>query len=236
MRGRQMRWVAVALFVLGVVPRAFAADLDILRGSEPVGPAAFTNWSGVYVGGQWGLSDTNADFSSATQPPLAYVLRNTTLEITSHPSALPVLGTADRSAQSYGGFVGYNTQWQDLLLGVEGNFVHTTASLNAPTSPITRSALSDGQGNSYTVTITGAGTLNDLNYFALRGRAGLILGNFAPYGFLGAVVGVANVIVTTTIQGTCEPGSKPTCANFALAASGGRNSALLYGATAGAGI
>lgn len=231
-----MRCVIVALFVLGLAPRAFAADLDILRGSEPVGPAAFTNWTGFYVGGDAGVSDSNADFSRATQPSIAFVLRDTALENTSHPSDLPVLGNADHTALSYGGFAGYNTQWQDLMLGVEANFLHLSTALTAPSSPIARSGLSDGQGSSYTVAITGTGSMANVNYVALRGRAGLILGNFLPYGFVGAVVGLADVSVTSTIQGFCEPGSKPTCSNFSFSASDGRNSALLYGATVGAGM
>lgn len=231
-----MRWVIVALFVLGTVPRALAADLDILRGTEPVGPAGFTNWTGIYVGGDAGVSDSNADFSRATQPSLAYVLRDTALENTSHPSDLPVLGLADHTAASYGAFAGYNSQWQDLMLGVEANFLHLSTALTAPSSPIARSGLSDGQGNSYTVAITGAGSMGNLNYVALRGRAGLILGNFLPYGFVGAVVGMADVNVTSAIQGVCEPGSKANCSNFAFSASDGRNSALLYGATVGAGM
>jgi len=231
-----MRWVIVALFALGFAPRAFAADLDILRGSEPVGPAFFTNWSGFYVGGDVGASDANADFSHATQPSIAFVLRNTALENVSHPSELPVLGTADHTVASYGGFVGYNSQWQDLVLGVEANFVHTAASLTAPSSPITRSGMTDGLGNTYTVTVTGTGSMANLNYVALRGRAGLILGNFLPYGFFGAVVGITDVNVTSAIQGVCQPGSTATCAPFAFSATDGRNSALLYGGTVGGGF
>jgi opacity protein-like surface antigen len=231
-----MRWVIVASLVLGFVPRVFAADLDILRGSEPVGPAAFTNWTGFYAGGHAGVSDANADFGQATQPSLAYALRNTTLEAFSHPSQLPVLGTADHSTLTYGGFFGYNSQWQDLMLGVEANFLHTTGTLVAPSSPIVRSGIHDGIGNSYTIAVSGTGSMAELNYIALRGRAGLILGGFLPYGFVGAVVGLANVNVTSAIQGTCEAGSTPTCANFAFAATSGRNSALLYGATVGAGM
>lgn len=238
MKGRQMRWVISALLVLGFVPRVLAADLDldVLRGSEPVGPATFTNWTGFYVGGQGGVSDADAGFSGATQPTLAYLLRDTGLENTSHPSELPVLGAANQTAASYGGFFGYNSQWQDLMLGAELNFLHTNVSLIAPGNPIARSGLSDGLGNSYSVLITGTGAMTDLNYVALRGRAGLVLGDFLPYGFLGAVLGVANINVTTSIQGFCEPGSKVTCSNFAFSGSAGRNSALLYGATIGAGL
>jgi opacity protein-like surface antigen len=237
-RPTEMRWVISALLVLGLVPRAFAADLDLdaLRGSEPVGPALFNNWTGFYFGGDGGFSDSSADFSRATQPSIAYVLRDSTLENTSHPSELPVLGTADQTAASYGGFFGYNTQWQDLVLGAEADFVHTTASLFAPSSPLVRSGISDGEGNSYTMVISGTGAMTDLNYVEVRGRAGLVLGNFLPYGFVGAVVGMANINVTSAVQGFCEQGSTVNCSNFAFSAVDGRNSALLYGATVGAGL
>ena len=68
-----MRRVICALAVLAFATPAIAADLDldILRGSQPVGPATFTRWSGFYLGGQIGYGDANADFSSATQPLVA---------------------------------------------------------------------------------------------------------------------------------------------------------------------
>ncbi len=236
MKGRQVRWGICALVFLGLTSHAWAQDFDFLRGSEPVGLASYTNWSGFYLGGQWGYSDVSGDFSKSTQGPLAYVLRDTALEETSDPSNLPVLGTADSSGPSYGGFIGYNSQWQNLILGVEANFQHTTVSLNPPNTPIVRSGESDGQGNTYTVALSASGSMTDLNYVALRGRAGLILGNFLPYGYIGAVLGVANVNVTATMQGVCQTGSTASCSPFSFMATGGENSALLYGGTVGAGL
>jgi outer membrane immunogenic protein len=238
-KGRQMRWVSwvvCALVVLTAAPRAFAQDFDILRGALPVGPALFTNWTGLYVGGQWGYSDSNADFTKATQAPIAYVLRDTAIEDVSTPSALPVLGSADTTAMSYGGFVGYNSNWANMVLGFEVNFNHTTASLSAPSTPIARSALSDGKGDTFTVGISATGTMTDLNYVVLRGRAGLILGNFLPYAFIGPAVGVANVNVNAAVQGTCDAGSNAGCSGFAFFANAGGDSALLYGGAIGAGL
>ncbi len=85
--------------------------LDILRGSQPVGPATFTRWSGLYAGGQFGYTNGNAPFSNATQSGIAYAFRETTLENEFNVSQWPTLGTANETAPSYGGFVGYNTQW-----------------------------------------------------------------------------------------------------------------------------
>jgi outer membrane immunogenic protein len=234
-----MRWVVGVLLVLGLASRAFAQDFqdfDVLRGSDSVGLASYTNWSGVYLGGQWGYSNASGDFSNSTQAPIAYVLRDSALEENSDPSQMPVLGTDDRTAMSYGGFVGYNSQWQDLILGVEGDFVHTTVSLTAPSSTIARNSFSDGDGNTYSVGISATGTMTNLDYGELRGRAGLILGSFLPYGFLGAAIGVANVNVNASVTGICQPGSTPSCSNFAFTATSGHDSALLYGGVVGAGL
>ena len=119
-----MRWVVCVALLLALVPRAFAGDYDILRGAQPVGPATFTRWSGFYAGGQYGWSDANADFSNATSGPVAFALRVTTLELQDSPSTWPVLGTADHGSSAFGAFAGYNTQWQDLILGLEANYQH----------------------------------------------------------------------------------------------------------------
>ena len=37
-------------------------------------------------------------------------------------SQWPILGTTDRRDVSYGGFIGYNTQWENVILGVEPNY------------------------------------------------------------------------------------------------------------------
>ncbi len=231
-----MRWVLCAVVVFALVPRAFAGDYDILRGSQPVGPALFTRWSGFYAGGQIGYADVNADFSNATTSPIAYVLRNTALEAASAPSQFPVLGTADRTTIGYGGFAGYNTQWQDLILGIEANFTHTRMSVAAPSSPIARSAVSDGTGNLYTITITGSGTLANVDYGSIRVRAGWVLGNFLPYGFAGFALGAANIHVAASVSGTCDPGSSVNCGPFAFTAATGRDAALLYGFAIGGGM
>ncbi len=143
-----MRWVFCGLFALTLASPAAAADFDIpppgpaanydiLRGSETIGPATFTRWSGFYAGGQIGLTNANADFSNTTQSLVAYALRaNHSGKPASAASQWPVLGNANQSAIGYGAFVGYNTQWQDLIIGMEANFNRASFSLHASSSPI----------------------------------------------------------------------------------------------------
>ena len=116
-----MRWVSSILLIVGMASPALAADYDIpiLRGSQPpapvvtVGPATFTRWSGFYVGGDFSFNNSSAEFSSATQPLFADSFRDLTLEEQAHPSQIQVLGKGTSNAFGGGGFVGYNTQWQD---------------------------------------------------------------------------------------------------------------------------
>ena len=219
---------------------------DILRGSQPVGPGTFTRWSGFYVGGQLSYGDANADFSGATQPLVAFSLRETTLESSDFVSTWPVLGRGGSDAVGYGGFVGYNTQWQDLVLGLEGNYTHTNFATSASVSPLVGSAgrIVSAGGSQYSVNLTGTGQLEITDYASLRARAGWVLGNFLPYGFAGLVIGTGNYSVTTEVYGyqnsatpayfPCAVG--PTCVPYDFSNSAGQNGALLYGFSVGGGL
>ena len=207
MKGRPMRWVICTLFVLAFTPRALADDFDVLRGSQPVGPATFTRWSGFYFGGQIGYGDAVTDFSHATQPLLAFSLRELALENEQHPSQWPVLGKVGDHTTGFGGFAGYNTQWQDLIVGVEANYTRTSLNATATSSPISR--LVSAGGVAYGVSVfNGTGTLNLTDYGEVRARAGYIVGNLLPYGFVGFVVGRAYA-VTALVFGNRRTSTPP---------------------------
>jgi outer membrane immunogenic protein len=233
-----MRWVICALAVCVLAPQAMADDFDFLRGSQPVGPALFTRWSGFYVGGDFGYSDERGDFRNATQTPIAFILRNTTLENEFAPSQWQVLGTSTAGNPTFGGFVGYNTQWQDLILGVEGNYNQANLNNTASSFPISRITPADSSNTVYLVNLNGSGSANNLDYGTLRTRAGWIVGNFLPYGFFGLAVGKADISVTSTISGATFTGAYPVCpcGTFSQTATTGRNSQVLVGFDAGLGL
>jgi outer membrane immunogenic protein len=241
-----MRRMLVAFGLMGgfAIP-AFAADYDfpILRGSEPpppvttVGPATFTRWSGFYVGGDFSYNNANVDFSGATAPLVGFSLRNTQVQQQATPSQWQVLGRGSDSAFGFGGFLGYNTQWQDLILGVETDYTHTSLSATATSSPISRLV---SVGNVATATINNAnGHLDLTDYAEVRGRAGYIVGNLLPYGFVGFVVGRGDYSVSATTDATCTiPNSTLTseCLGFPITSSAGQSNALLYGFSVGGGL
>lgn len=239
-----MRFVLCSLMVLGIASPALAADLDVLRGSVPVvpvapvttvGPATFTRWSGFYVGGDFSFNYGQADFSGATQPLVALALQDTVVQQEFQPSQLQALGNGANSAFGGGGFLGYNTQWQDLIVGVEANYTHTSLSMTATSPTVIARTFSSPVGNVTAVSINNAnGHLGITDYAEARGRAGYIVGNFLPYGFIGMAVGRGNYSDSITVDLTCVGGFE--CVGYPLTPSSGQSNALLYGYTVGAGL
>jgi outer membrane immunogenic protein len=233
-----MRRIMVALLALVFAPSAFAEDLSWLPQATNV--PVVGGWAGVYLGGQISFSGASGDFSKTTQAPLAFELRNLALENDAAPSSWQVLGQANHDAAGFGGFVGYNTQYERLVLGVEANYDQANLSLNAPNSPLSR--LVTAGGTPYNVTVSGSGSVTDLNFGTLRARAGWALGNFLPYVFGGAALGHANVNISATASGIqnpplgCPAGTNPPCVPFSFTGTAGKNGEWLYGFTFGAGL
>jgi outer membrane immunogenic protein len=244
--GAAVRWFICAVIVLALTPRAFADDLDILRGSESVGAATFPRWSGFYFGGQVNYSDADTDFSKATQPLLSFSLRQLTLEDVDSPSSWQVLGHGTAHASGFGGFVGYNTQWQDLILGLEANYTHSPFNTVASDTPIGR--VVPAGSNLYSVDVSGSASMQITDYGALRARAGWVFSNFMPYGFAGLALGWGNYAITSLVSGQenaqsapspvipCNPAVTLTCVDYSFSNSTAKNGVLLYGFTVGGGV
>lgn len=235
-----MRRVIYALLAFAFAPSAFADDLSWLTGPQATNVPVVNGWAGVYIGGQVSYSSAGGDFSNTTQAPLAYALRELTLEADQQPSSWPVLGQANHSATGYGGFVGYNTQFERLVLGVEANYDQANLSLIAPNSPISRFVTAGG--TPYDVTVTGSGSVTDLNFGTLRARGGWALGNFLPYAFAGVAVGHANVNIVATTFGIqnpplgCPAGTNPPCVPFSFTGTAGKNGEWMVGFAVGGGL
>jgi opacity protein-like surface antigen len=245
---RLMRWVICAAVVLVFAPGAYADDLDILRGTQSVGPATFTKWSGFYFGAQASFSSAAGDFSRATNSLIGYSLRGLTLEQADNPSELQVLGNSNTKVNGFGGFVGYNTQWQDLVLGLEANYTHSPFTLVSSPSPISNHVYGVGAAL-VSVYLQGTGSMEITDYGSLRARAGWVVGNyFMPYGFAGVAAGRGNYAVTTLAYGQqsappspatpslpCTP-APGTCLDYYVPNATSGNSVLLYGFSVGGGL
>ena len=209
-----MRRLLVAVAIIGVVSEAFAGEFEmpVLRGSSSdfapspwvPAPPTYTRWSGFYAGGQVSGSIAGMDFGTSTRSLVSYATRNSVLE--SHVTSWTTLPKGDTSATGFGGFVGYNFQWDDVTLGVEANYTRSTLSKSASDS-LSRSFVDNtnapaGHEYTYNATVAANASIALTDFGTLRARGGWAAGNFMPYGFAGLAVARANVTRSATVTAT----------------------------------
>jgi len=127
--------VALVATLASLASEAPAADYEVpvLRGSSPdVGspyvpaPPVYTSWGGFYAGAQAGFSRAGVDFSTNLDPLISGILRDTTIL----PNVLNFRVLAmkdDTGSYNVGGFAGFNTQWDDVVIGFEASYGHTNS-------------------------------------------------------------------------------------------------------------
>jgi len=239
-----VRWVISAVVVLALTPCAFADDFDVLRGTQPS-----YHWGGFYAGAQVGYSSSDVNFSSATAPDVAFILRNTTIEADEGLSRWAVLPpTRSTGGPGVGGFVGYNVEWDDLVLGFEANYnrvwLTTSTSGSETRSFVDSNNLPTGHHYFYDATVSAQSMLQMTDIATFRARAGLEVNIFLPYAFGGFAVGRANYSNSATVQFTATDfpdttlpptAPLPTLAFGPVTQGHSHDSTFVYGAATGAG-
>jgi outer membrane immunogenic protein len=202
-----MRRLFVALGLIGFLSPAFAADyeLPILRGSDTyVPPSPVYHWGGVYVGVQAGYSISQMDFGDAVGSMVSDILRSSTLA--ADVSNWTVLGHSTAASASYGGFIGYNFQWDEIVFGFEGNYNRVSLGRSTGDSVsrifIDNTGAPPGTTYQYAVTVSGSSSIHITDVATFRARTGWDAGQFLPYGFFGFALGSADVTRTATVSGT----------------------------------
>jgi opacity protein-like surface antigen len=151
-----MRRVLLVAVMLGAAAGAQAADmpdLPILRGAFTEGPAAApVNWQGYYIGGQGSYGSITSKLRSGNGLPSAFV-----------PPAWQPSGQLNGENGGGGAFAGYNSQWDDVVVGIEANYLH------------------------------GGLRVQVSDFGSLRVRGAYVIGCFLPYLFGGAGFGSQTV-------------------------------------------
>jgi outer membrane immunogenic protein len=235
-----MRRILLAAIMFGAASGAQAADwpdLPILRGTQGL-TTATVNWQGYYIGGQGSFGTSDMNFTDSTRTVAAALLANTAMEAAGGVSSWPVGGgKVSVHGHGYGAFAGYNAQWDDVILGVEANYVHGKFGGSA-TGTMSRSFVDSlGYTNGVTYDSTSSIAISDMA--TLRVRGGYAVGSFLPYLFGGVALGQANITKTAHIYGAAvNPAAAPGFQNipFDLSATDGIYSHLIYGYSAGLGV
>ncbi len=121
-----MRRMILAALLAGSAHAAQAADMPDfsnmpLRGALNTGPV---NWQGYYAGGQAGYGSSDFNFSGSNSGLIRRALGpDNVLQDTIAPWS-DVSGKVSVRQTTYGGFGGYNGQWDDVVLGIEANYMH----------------------------------------------------------------------------------------------------------------
>ncbi len=201
-----MRAVIVGLAGLLIAGDALAADY--LRGStyDPPARSASYNWSGVYVGGHVGRHGTSYDFTESTRPVIANILRQTMIENEANVSEWANLPSRSSKGTIWGGFVGYNSQWGDVVVGLELNYSRVNGPTATSSDTIGRTfETSDEFLYDVFVTSNASARLRDLG--SLRLRMGYAWGWLMPYGMVGLAGGRADAFRSATVDMTSTDAS-----------------------------
>lgn len=214
---RRLVWAAAMCGAVTAAQAADMPDLPILRGAFTDGlTSSRPNWQGYYVGGQadWGTITTNV-------PP---GLNGDLLGTFVSPGPAYTLGSLSRPHGTNGGFgafAGYNAQWDEVVIGVEANYVHFGFRHATNAAGYTYNG-----SNSIIATTNNGATVNLSDFGSLRLRAGYAVGCFLPYAFIGGGVG------SQTVDRFVDAYPAPVV-GATMSAS---NTTLVYGYSAGLGF
>jgi outer membrane immunogenic protein len=253
-----MRCLLVALgLALGLIASVGGARAQEFELPTWGGPQSFLSpagacgcWGGIYVGGQLGYSAGGASFGNNVNDLATDIVRNTILEPV--VSNLSVLSKSDTSGSSAGGFVGYNAQWEGVILGFEVNYSRTSLNLNSsdtipPLLIANDAGAPAGHHFAYDLNLTASSAIRFTDLASVRARAGWSAGNFLPYAFLGLAIARADVIRSATLLWTRTDNPDvtvpptPPIPPLPTASGGGtrsdvRNGGFYYGYAGGVGI
>jgi opacity protein-like surface antigen len=214
------------------------ADLPILRGSFYEAPKSYrTVWEGFYVGGQVGYGVVDSDFTTSTNDLTAQMLFNTVIENEFSVSEWPLMSPASVHGKAFGGFVGYNMQWENAVVGVEASYLHGSTASSASGSMGRSMVASDGYTYGVTSESTASMQVNDFG--SVRVRGGYVWDNALPYAFIGLGLGRATFTRSSHVFGVAENANAQPAFRvipFDIFASDAKNNRLIFGYSVGAGI
>jgi opacity protein-like surface antigen len=215
-----MRGLILAAAITGTVSAAQAADmpdLPILRGSVSEGlSSAQTNWQGYYVGGQGDYGTITSKISSSANSDL-----QSTFVSPGPAYNWQSLAAAHSNSGGYGVFAGYNGQWDDVVMGVEANYIH--GGFKSTTTAVGQTF---SNANALIATTSSSAVVSISDFGSLRARAGYAWGCFLPYAFIGGGVGYQ----TVDRYASAWPSPVQPATTFAT------KSKLVYGYSGGIGV
>ncbi len=240
-----MRRLLLAAMMFGAMSGAQAADMPgfpALRGGFTDGlTSTRVNWQGFYIGGQAGYGSSDENFKGSTSNMIAALIANNVIQEMGVSQWNLGLGKQSARTSGFGGFAGYNSQWDDVVIGLEASYLHGAfgGTATASQGPLV-GQLSDGFFHAVQATSQSSIAISDMA--TLRARAGYAVGSFLPYVFGGVALGQADIKQTVTVEDHFAPtfaraaGSCATAFCSTLTADKAQHGHLIYGYSGGLGV
>ena len=230
----------LAAMICGAVSGAHAADLPdmpILRGTQGLSTPT-VNWQGFYVGGQAGYGSSSEYFNGSNANLLAVVTSGSVAQqIPGVAQFNPIFGQQTDRSWGYGVFGGYNSQWDDVVIGLEASYMHgpfggTSA---AAGEFFSATPLSDNLFHHAVLMSSTSMSITDMATF--RARAAYVWGCFLPYMFGGFALGNADIVRSAVLLDSVSVNQGGPFSQLPpSSASLGAHDHLIYGYTAGLGV
>ena len=178
-RHRYALGTALGLLLLGAAT-ARAQDFPDLRGTFSNWSASsnYSRWDGLNFGGQIGVTNMDTDFGNSTSGLIAYILRNTEVEGQFSPSSWTTLPSNTTNGRQYGDFIGYNWQWDQLVVGFDLAYNRISTLSSSASDTIARQVVTTPDNVNNALTITTQSSLKMIDYGTMRARAGYAIGQF----------------------------------------------------------
>jgi outer membrane immunogenic protein len=178
------------------------------------------------------VSNMNSDFGDSTSSLVSFILRNSTLENEASPSTWTTLPSNTTNSMQYGAFIGYNVQWDQLVVGGDIAYNRMSSMESSASDTITRLVTTSDSVN-HTVTITGQSSIKLIDYATFRARAGYAFGQFLPYAVIGGAVGRFNYATSATVT---DIQTNPAGTFGPITSTDGKNNVVVGGVVAGLGM
>lgn len=232
----------LALALVLASPGAQAADY--LRGAygghqgvEPIGTpkSGGVDWAGVYAGAYVGLTNVQND-SARFNSALIQGAQLPNPALTSMLTTVTNFRKMDKMGTSFGGFIGANYLWDDVVLGVEADYSRSGADATSRIGPY--NSVQDSAGSRWTLTGSSTARAKVSSWGTVRGRVGWAAGYFMPYLTAGMAIG--SIDGRATSSGTWQQ-ANPALAGVPIIATGTYSSrtgrdGITYGGAFGAGV
>ncbi len=226
--------MALTAAMITIAATTPVSALDWLRGS--FSGQHKVDWAGVYGGVHAGITSAQADPRPLAAPLAQNALPNSS--ITDLLERTINFKETNKQDMSYGGFVGVNWQWDDVVLGFEADYSRSSIKANSTSGPdgLQRTDGSD----EWRVNSTSTSRAEIKDWGTIRARLGYAMGIFMPYVTAGVAIGNLDSRATTTgtwdRYNVTDPANPvPLATNVPFNGVVGRRG-VTYGGALGAGV